>query len=101
MYKLLIISTKYNSISGCAPVEELQMQIDYLQKFNLNIQLLLDPTQYELEKILLKNDFSSAYTTTMFSYHKETNYILPYDYNIIQILEYYKVEKIIQEIRIL
>ena len=34
MYKLLIISTKYNSISGCAPVEELQMQIDYLQKFN-------------------------------------------------------------------
>ena len=94
MYKLLIISTKYNSISGCAPVEELQMQIDYLQKFNLNIQLLLDPTQYELEKILLKNDFSSAYTTTMFSYHKETNYILPYDYNIIQILEYYKVNVI-------
>lgn len=94
MYKLLIISTKYNSISGCAPVEELQMQIDYLQKFNLNVQLLLDPTQYELEKFLLENDLSCVYTTTMFSYRKETNYILPYNYNIIQILEYYKVDVI-------
>ena len=61
MYKLLIISTKYNSISGCAPVEELQMQIDYLQKFNLNIQLLLDPTQYAEEKSFLSNIFSSSY----------------------------------------
>lgn len=94
MYKLLIISTKYNSISGCAPVEELQMQIDYLKKYNIYIWLLLDPTQYELEKILLENDFSCAYTTTMFSYRKETNHVLPYNYNIIQILEYYKVEVI-------
>lgn len=94
MYTVLIISTKYNNISGCAPVEELQLQINYLQKFSLHIKLLLDPTHDELEKILLENVFSCVYTTTMFSYHKEGNHILTYNYNIIQILEYYKANVI-------
>lgn len=91
MYKILVISTLFNQISGCSPVEELKAQIQYLEERDVAVCLLLDPSSYELEKTIRNGDFFCAYTTTMYSYHNVEDQILAYQYNIIQLLEYYGV----------
>lgn len=81
MYNFLLLSS-----SESANTTDLENQIDYLQKFDIKVTLLVDPSEIELIEKLSQNYYDCAYV------HIKRRIItgtIPYDP--VKILEYYRI----------
>ena len=81
MYNLLIISSKEGN-----SYKSLYEQIQYLEKFNIKVILLIDPSELEFIKTIEENSFDCAYVHV-----KKRIQNSKYSYDPTRLLEYYKV----------
>ena len=81
MYNFLLISSVESTNTT-----ELYDQIDYLQKFEITVTLLMDPSEIQLIEILRNNYYDCAYVHVKRRLTLDT---IPYDP--VKILEYYHI----------
>jgi len=86
--ELLILATEkfaptYNS--------KLLNQVEYIRKFsNIKVNILIDASLYEIEKILSNSEYDLIYPTTVFNYSTDGENIVSFNSYLYKLFDYYK-----------
>lgn len=83
MYKLLIITTKMNHSN-----KKIMEQIDFLREFDIQCEVLIDPTLAQLEINLLNNKYDCVYPHAKECFQYKNGKYYPLGYDIIKLLDY-------------
>src|SRR5205085_12449357 len=87
MCRLLVVASNFD-LEGAGPVSVLQRQIEFLRPDGVTAELLLDPSQLELELAVLSNRFDCSFSPITRCYRqRDDGQIVPRDYDIYAIFE--------------
>jgi D-alanine-D-alanine ligase-like ATP-grasp enzyme len=87
MCRLLVVASNFD-LEGAGPVAVLEDQIAFVRGLGVDAELLVDPSQVELELALLSNRFDCSFSPISRCYRRRADgQIVPRDYDIYAIFE--------------
>ena len=87
MFRLLVLASALD-LEGAGPLDELEEQVAHVQKLGVDAELLVDPSQAELELKLINERFDCVFSPIARCYRRTTDgEVIPRDYAIFGVLE--------------
>jgi D-alanine-D-alanine ligase-like ATP-grasp enzyme len=87
MCRILIVASNLD-LEGAGPVPVLEDQIEFIRPLGVDAELLMDPSQVELELALLSNKFDCSFSPISRCYRRcADGRIVPRDYDIYAVFE--------------
>jgi D-alanine-D-alanine ligase-like ATP-grasp enzyme len=87
MCRFLVVASNFD-LEGAGPLAVLEDQIRYVKQFGVDAELLIDPSQVELELALLDNRFDCSFSPISRCYRRAADgQVVPRDYDIYAIFD--------------